>query len=115
MEHIAIIKRPFSTLLFSGEKTIESRWSKNKIAPYKKIKIGDIVWIKETAKPITYKATVKRVEFYQLNENVFENIYKNYGKEICMDKFDNLESYKQKKYCTLIWFDNLKKVKPIIA
>ena len=33
-----------------GEKTIESRWSMHKVAPYGKVSVGDEILLKETAK-----------------------------------------------------------------
>ena len=39
MKHIAILRQPFFDMVLSGEKTIESRWSMNKVAPYNKINI----------------------------------------------------------------------------
>lgn len=50
MQHIAILRQPFFDMVLSGEKTIESRWSMNKVAPYGKVSVGDEILLKELAK-----------------------------------------------------------------
>lgn len=49
-KHIAILRQPFFNMVLNGEKTIESRWSLNKVAPFNKISSGDEILLKETAK-----------------------------------------------------------------
>ena len=49
MKHIAILKQPFFNMVLNGEKTIESRWSMHKVAPYNKVSVGDeidsLLWL----------------------------------------------------------------------
>jgi len=60
MQHIAILRQPFFNMVLSGEKTIESRWSMHKVAPYGKVNIGDEILLKETGKNVTATAIVKK-------------------------------------------------------
>lgn len=46
MEHLVILKQKYFEMVLSGEKTIESRWSMNKCAPYGKVGVGDTIWLK---------------------------------------------------------------------
>lgn len=113
MKHIAILKQPFFNMILSGEKTIESRWSMNKVAPYNKVNIGDEILLKETGKDVTAIAEVKDIRYYELTPQIIEDIRIKFGKEIGADKFEDWQSTLQKKYCTLIWLDNVKKINPI--
>ncbi len=113
MKHIVILRQPFFDMVLSGEKTIESRWSMNKIAPYNKVKAGDIIHLKETGKDVTATAKVRRVKYYELTPEKVEDIRTKYGKEIGTYKFEDWQSILQKKYCTLIWLENVKRVEPI--
>ncbi len=113
MQHIAILKQPFFDMVLSGEKTIESRWSMVKIAPYKKVSVGDKILLKETGKDVTATANVKKVQFYELTPEIVEDIRIKYGKQIGTDKFEDWKSTLQKKYCTLIWLDEVTPVAPI--
>ena len=113
MQHIAILKQPFFYMVLSGEKTIESRWSMVKVAPYKKVSVGDKILLKETGKDVTATANVKKVQFYELTPELVEDIRIKYGKQIGTDKFEDWKSTLQKKYCTLIWLDEVTPVAPI--
>ncbi len=113
MKHIAILRQPFFDMVLSGEKTIESRWSMNKVAPYNKVKVGEIIYLKETGKDVTATAKVKQVRYYELTPERVEEISIKYGKEIVTDKFKDWQSTLHKKYCTLIWLEDVKKVEPI--
>lgn len=113
MKHIAIFRQPFFDMVLDGSKTIESRFSDKKIAPYKKIEVGDEIWIKQTGKDVTVKAVAKKVEFFELTPEIVEEIRVNFGKEIGTDKFEDWTKTLRKKYCTLIWLGDVKKVEPI--
>lgn len=113
MKHIAILKQPFFDMVLNGEKTIESRWSVHKVAPYNKVQVGDEILLKETGKDVTATAIVKNVRYYELTPQVVEDIRIKFGKEIGTDKFENWQSTLQKKYCTLIWLENVKKIEPV--
>ncbi len=113
MQHIAILKQPFFNMVLSGEKTIESRWSMNKIPPYDKVSVGDKILLKESGKDVTAIATVKDVKYYQLSPELVEEIRLKYGKQIGTDKFKDWKSTMKKRYCTLIWLCNVKEIEPI--
>ena len=110
MKHIAIFQEPFYSFVINGKKSIESRWSNKKIAPFDKVKEGDILYIKKTGCNVTATAKVKLVKYFFLTPEIAEDIKKVYGNEICTDYFDDWEKYKNKNYCTLIWLDNVKNV-----
>ena len=113
MKHIAILRQPFFDMVLSGEKSIESRWSMKKIAPYNKVKIGDEILLKLTGQPVTAIAKVKDVKYYELTPDIVEQIRVKYGKEIGTDKFEDWQSTLKKKYCTLIWLENIQTISPI--
>lgn len=72
MKHIAILRQLFYDFVLSGLKTIESRWSMHKIAPYNKIKIGDTIFIKKTGDKILANAVVKDVKFFDLTPTIVQ-------------------------------------------
>lgn len=85
MQHIAILRQPFFDMVLSGEKTIESRWSMNKVAPYGKVSVGDEILLKETGKDVTAVATAEKVLFFKLTPEIVEEIRAKYGKQIGTD------------------------------
>lgn len=111
--HIAILKQPFFDMILDGEKTIESRWSMDRRAPYNRVKVGDAILLKETGKDVTAAAEVKKVEYFELTPEKVESLRAKYGRQIGVDKFQNWSDYLKKKYCTLIWLENVRKIEPI--
>ena len=114
MDHLAILakKRNLLSKILSGEKTIESRWYKFKKSPYHYISVGDDVYFKDSGEPVTAKATVQKVLFYDnLDKALFNNILSNYGKQICIS--DSYWEYvKDKRLVTLIFLDNAQRIEP---
>ena len=78
MDHIAImsVKIPFLARIFSGEKTMESRWYSQKRVPWNVVAEGDWIYFKNVAQPVTLKAQVAKVQQYDLavTKNVFDLI-----------------------------------------
>lgn len=113
MKHIAIFRQPFFDMVLSGKKTIESRWSMKKVAPYNKVKVGDELLLKQTNHDVTATAKVKDVKYFELTPQIADEIKSKWNKEIGIYKFENWELYRNKKYCTLIWFEDVKQTQPI--
>lgn len=118
MDHVAILKKQWNllSLILKGEKTIESRWYKNKIKPYNVIKADETIYLKETGHPITAKVTVKEVmQFDNLTPQKVHTLLKQYHKQIGIkehqiDKFYELN--KHKNYCILIFLKDPMFTKP---
>lgn len=83
--HLAVFSEPFLSLVFSGEKTIELRFSRNRCAPYGEIGNGDIILIKEVAGPICGVALARRAWCYDLVTEPIERIRARFGAGICAD------------------------------
>ena len=66
VRHLAIFKGDGADKILSGEKTIESRFSKSRIAPFGLISSGDLVYIKPSGKDIIGQFRVKKVIFFDL-------------------------------------------------
>lgn len=111
--HIAILRQPFYDLILSHKKTIESRWSNHKIAPYKQVEKGDTLLLKRTGQPVTATAKAGKVQFFELTPEIVDSIKERYGKEIGIDYFTNWETYRHKKYLTLIWLEEVEECAPM--
>lgn len=117
--HIAILSKKWKLLskIISGDKTIESRWYLNKVAPWNKINAGDTVYFKDSGEPITCIAKVSKVlQFKNLTNEVIFSILRKYGNRIGLNIPTNeteLSSfYKKKRYCVLIFLKDVKEIKP---
>lgn len=101
MHHIAIMKKSLGLLpkVVSGEKTIESRFYNSRRAPWRKIKVGDTVFFKNSGEPVTVSATVSEVLENPKNLDA-------YKLSIC------LTDLPKKKYSILIFLTSVQKIEP---
>ena len=109
--HLGIFNNLYLPYILNGKKTIESRFSKNKILPYNNITEDLIVFIKESGKSIIGYFTIKKVLFYNLNHTKISDIKKEYNKYLCVDKLF-WDKKKNSNYATLIFIDQVFKLKP---
>lgn len=109
--HLGIFSEPCLTYMMRGEKTIESRFSKNKIAPYKKITKDDIVIIKKSGGNVLGYFTIKDVLSFDLAETPIDKIKDKFNRQLCVDE-NFWMSKKDSKYATLIIIDKLVKIEP---
>lgn len=117
--HVAIMRKSWGLVprILSGEKTIESRWYKNKIRPWGQIFPGDTVYFKNTGEPVSVKARVSKVlQFDNLTPQKSKAILDRYGEKdlgISTNPPPDLQNYfKNKRYCLFIFIDQVQRVKP---
>lgn len=116
--HIAIMKSSWglTAKILSGEKTVESRWYKQKTAPWDRIRPGDTIYFKDSGKPVSIRVKVWRVlQFADLSEEGRQKILKKYSRDDLGIKEISpvVANYiKNKKYCLLIFFKDVQKIKP---
>lgn len=109
--HLGIFTEPYLTYMLNGKKTIESRFSKNKILPYNKISKEDIVIVKKSSGNVIAYFTIKKILFFDLNEVSINQIKCKYSKQLCVD--ENFWIIKKdSNYATLIFIDKIIKLNP---
>lgn len=109
--HLGVFTEPYLTYMLDGKKTIESRFSKNKILPYNQISKDDIVVVKKSGGNIVACFTIKEVLFFNLNETSIDEIKTKYNKQLCVDE-SFWVSKSNSNYATLIIIDEIVKINP---
>lgn len=95
-KHLAIFSGNNAELILTGEKSIETRFSKSKISPFGQVSAGDLVYIKPAGADIIGQFKVKKVISYNgLAYDDLLNIQKNYQTHILSDE----KYWKDKKDC----------------
>ena len=116
MEHVAIMKKAWGLIpkILDGRKKIESRWGKFRCAPWGKVNIGDTIYFKNSGEPVIVRAKVKKIKaFDNLDPQKVQDILWKYGGDDGISVFDLEKTSlwaKDKKYCTLIYLEDAKKV-----
>jgi len=105
--HLAVLHRQYLDLVLSGEKTIESRLTKTRRAPFGKINTGDTIYFKQSSGPIRAVATAGRIlSLTDLNPQRISEIFEQYNDRI--SGADPVwERKKHARYGTLIWIENV--------
>ncbi|MBI2464559.1 ASCH domain-containing protein [Candidatus Shapirobacteria bacterium] len=115
MDHIAIMNKKLGLIdrILSGRKKVETRWYKNKIAPYNQISAGETVYFKDSGSLVRAKARVaKVVQFDNLTPTKTKEIISKYGQEIDVTDPTDLSWTLGKNFAILIWLGDVKAVKP---
>jgi len=118
MDHIAIMKKSWGLTekILTGEKTAESRWYKTKRSPWDRIKRGDNIYFKNSGEKITISAKISKVlQFDNLDAGKIKQILIKYGKKDlgAGNIMPEIKKYVfGKNYCILVFFHNVKKIKP---
>lgn len=109
--HLGIFTEPYLTLMLNRKKTIESRFSKNKILPYNQISKDDIVIVKKSSGNVLAYFTIKKVLFYDLSKVSIDEIKSIYNKQLCVDE-NFWITKKDSNYATLIFIDKVIELNP---
>ncbi|MBB5624109.1 hypothetical protein HDE69_005206 [Pedobacter cryoconitis] len=112
--HVGIFAEPYLTLIIEGKKTIESRFSINRISPYGRIFKGDIVLVKRAGGPIVGMFLAGEIKFYsRLNSKKLKEIESSFGEQICTYINPNFwVTRATSKFATLILIDRFIEIEP---
>jgi predicted transcriptional regulator len=95
-KHLAIMDKRTIEAILSGKKTVETRFSKAKIAPFALISKGDLVYLKPPGEEVIGQFRVKKVFFFEgLEEKDFYEIFDKYGKQIGTGNNKEDDKYKE--------------------
>jgi ASC-1-like (ASCH) protein len=83
--HLAVLAEPFLSFVLNGRKTIESRFTRTRCAPFDQIRQGDIILLKQVGGPVCGLVLAKQTWFFDLHHLPIETIREQYGESICAD------------------------------
>ena len=87
--HLAILATGWIEPILHGSKTIESRFTKVRCAPYGKVNTGDLIYMKESGGPVKGQFTVAEVEtFDNLTDDIVDQIYDKHCERILVNTYD---------------------------
>lgn len=111
--HMAILVEPYLTYILEGKKTIESRFSLNRQAPYHKVCRGDIILLKRSGGPIVGACQVTEAWFYLLDSLSWKEIRDEFLPEIFVHDPDFWRVKEKAIYATLIRISRPRSISPI--
>ena len=101
--HLAVLWEPFLSYILDGSKTVESRFSRHRIAPYQAVERGDVVLLKKTAaRSISAVCMVSGVWFYQLDAASLAEIKRGFSRALRADGASFWHHRSKAQYATLM-------------
>ena len=111
--HLAVFVEPFLQFVLEGKKTVDSRFSVHKRAPYEAVRRGDTVLIKGSGGPVVAVAEVGQAWFYEIDKKALYSIKAKFGPLLCADDPDFWKSKIESCYATLIQFHRVEAIPPV--
>ena len=111
--HLAIFIEPYLKYIFEGKKTVESRFSVNRIAPYKRVETGDIILLKRSGGPIVGICEISDVWFYHLDPKSWRDIKNEFMHALCAQDPSFWAQRSHASFATLMQIKNARNIQPI--
>ena len=77
--HLGVFVEPFLSGVLSGRKTLESRFSRRRIAPFGAVGSGDVVLVKEVSGPIRGIALARCTWCFDLRQSSLFSVRRRFG------------------------------------
>ena len=112
-QHLAILSEPYLEWILSGRKTIESRFSVNRVAPYGLVRPGDRLLLKRVSGPVLGLCAVSKVAFFELDEATRSRLRERYSKALCAEDPAFWRARERASYATLMYLEDVHRLAPI--
>lgn len=108
--HVAVCMEPFLQHILDGYKSMESRFSVHRVAPYRRVQAGDVLLLKRSSGPIVGLCRVRDATFYDLNPGSLAYIRATYADALCAQDAAFWERRRRASYATLMSIDHVRSV-----
>jgi ASC-1-like (ASCH) protein len=111
--HLAVLKEPYLQFILRGEKTVESRFSNRRCAPYRKVAKGDVLILKRQSGPILGLCRVSHIWFYTLDVKSWQTIRKEFTAALLAEDPNFWQDRESASFATLMSIENVQSLPPI--
>jgi len=108
--HLAIFIEPYLTFILEGKKTVESRFSSVRCAPYDKVRSGDTILLKKAGGPVSGICRVDSAWFYEVDQSSLKEIRREFAAQICPADPDFWSAREEKSFATLISLTDVRRL-----
>jgi ASC-1-like (ASCH) protein len=111
--HLVILKKPYLDAVLVGQKRIESRFTKAKRYRFRRVLVGDKLFLKQSCGPVCATATAAAVKYFEnLTPKQIIEIKQQYNHHI----IGSDEYWGRKSYCRsgfLVWLGDVTSIEPV--
>lgn len=111
--HLAILVEPYLQFILDGRKTVESRFSLHRRAPYRHAHRGDVVLLKRSGGPIVGLCQIAHAWFYQLDPKSWKTIKEEFTQALCAQDPTFWKEREGASFATLMRLQRVHSIKPI--
>jgi hypothetical protein len=111
--HLAVFVEPFLGYVLDGSKTVESRFSVNRCAPFGRVSPGDVVLLKRPGGPVVGIVSVRTVWSYELDASSWPVIRERFAKSLRAQDPEFWERRRGASYATLMLMDQVRGLEPV--
>lgn len=113
--HLAVMTGCYLDRLLDGTKTIESRFTRHRVAPFERVATGDVVFFKPAGGPITAAGLAGEVQHLDLCKVPLERIAAQYGTAIAPADVTFWADRAAARYATLVTMLDVVKTEPVLV
>jgi hypothetical protein len=110
--HLAVFVEPYLSFILDGKKTIESRFSVHRHAPFEQVSKGDLLILKQSSGPICGVCRVSHAWYYRLDPTSWSEIER-YASALCMDDSAFWAKKREASFATLIRIEDVIRIPEI--
>jgi len=111
--HLAILVEPYLQFILDGRKTVESRFSARRRAPYESVRGGDVVLLKRSGGPLVGISQVADVWFYRLDPKSWKAIRAEFTAALCAQEPAFWKQRRHASFATLMRLQHVRPIPPI--
>jgi hypothetical protein len=111
--HLAVFIDPYLGYVLDGSKTVESRFSSTRCAPYGKVMRGDLLMLKRAGGPVVGIARACGVWSYRLNDSSWKSIREQFTEALRAQAPEFWDLRSGATFATLMSLDRVLAVKPV--
>jgi hypothetical protein len=110
--HLAVLVEPYLEWILHGRKTIESRFSMRRVAPYRVVSPGDLLVLKRSSGPIVGVCRVAHVDTFELDSSTQKQIRARYSVPLCAENAAFWDARSRFQYATLMHLCDVRRLPP---
>src|SRR6266851_3253177 len=111
--HLAVMTGQYLDRLLDGTKTIESRFTRHRVAPFQRVASGDVIFFKQAAGPITAVGLAGTVHHLDLGMVPLQQLADQYGAAIAPADASFWADRAAARYATLVTMLDVIRTAPV--
>ena len=111
--HLAVMHEPYLSYVLAGRKSVESRFSRHRVAPFEQVGVGDLLLLKAQSGPVTGVASVAHVDSYVLDPASWASIRERFSTALCAEDDEFWADRRDARYATLMRLAGAVPIEPL--